>query len=107
MSKRFYYCTTGYGVFSLMGTKYSAGRIELYDTEKNTDYAIREFNYWVPHEKINEFRDFWDFLEVDFPLHVNMDMLDVGRELVAEELGVNVDKLNDRETINKYYKEKE
>jgi hypothetical protein len=39
---RFSYSTVGYGVFSLMGDKYRMGRIEIFDSEDESGYAVSE-----------------------------------------------------------------
>ena len=45
---RFYYSTVGYGVFSLMGEKYRMGRVEIFDSQNESDYAVDEGIYTMP-----------------------------------------------------------
>jgi len=44
---RFSYSTVGYGVFSLMGEKYRMGRIEIFDSEDESGYAVNEGIYTI------------------------------------------------------------
>ncbi len=39
---RFRYSTVGYGVFSLLGEKYTMGRIEVFDSQDESGYAVHE-----------------------------------------------------------------
>ena len=39
---RYGYSTVGYGVFSLMGERYRIGRVEIFDRQNESGYAIDE-----------------------------------------------------------------
>lgn len=105
-TKRYHYSTTGYGVFSLMGVIYASGRIEIYDVEDDSGYAIDEGSYWIPLKDEEKFRDFFDELETDFPVRIKLGHYNECEKAVSEELDIPVDKLNDKETIKKYHRQK-
>jgi hypothetical protein len=69
---RFYYSTVGYGVFSLLGEKYRMGRIEIFDTEDESGYAVSEGIYTMPHIAANQFENFIDSLETDLPINIEI-----------------------------------
>ena len=57
---RFHYSTVGYGVFSLMGEKYRMGRIEIFDAQDESGYAVDEGIYTMPFASANQFEDFME-----------------------------------------------
>jgi hypothetical protein len=69
---RFYYSTVGYGVFSLMGEKYRMGRIEVFDSEDESGYAVSEGIYTMPHVAASQFEDFMDSLETELPINIEI-----------------------------------
>jgi hypothetical protein len=69
---RFYYSTVGYGVFSLMGEKYRMGRIEVFDSEDKSGYAVSEGIYTMPHVAASQFEDFMDSLETELPINIEI-----------------------------------
>ena len=69
---RFYYSTVGYGVFSLLGEKYRMGRIEIFDSEDESGYAVSEGIYTMPHIAANQFEDFMNSLETDLPINIEI-----------------------------------
>jgi len=101
-SGRYNYSTTGYGIFSLMGYYYASGRIEIYDEKDDSGYAISEGSYWVPLEDENKVRDFFNDLETSKPMEIKVGHFEECQRAVADEVGVPVDKLNDREEVKKF-----
>ena len=69
---RFHYSTVGYGVFSLMGEKYRMGRIEIFDSEDESGYAVDEGIYTMPFVAANQFEDFMESLETDLPINIEI-----------------------------------
>ena len=51
---RFSYHTVGYGVFSLLGEKYRMGRVEIFDRQDESGYAVSEGTYCMPHVAANQ-----------------------------------------------------
>ena len=85
MSKRYNYSTTGYGVFHDMGKVYASGRIEVYDIESENGYAVDEGTYWIPIENEDDLRNFFDNLETDFPININIGDLSNCEKAVKDE----------------------
>ena len=67
---RFHYSTVGYGVFSLLGEKYRMGRIEIFDSQDESGYAVSEGIYTMPFVAASQFDDFIDSLETDLPINI-------------------------------------
>ena len=103
---RFHYSTVGYGVFSLMGEKYRMGRIEIFDAQDESGYAVSEGIYTMPFVAANQFEDFIESLETDLPINIEIGSHQECDRAVAEELGIPEDKLNDEETKREFYKKK-
>ncbi len=105
-NKRYSYSTTGYGVFTLMGVLYSAGRIEVYDdSDQMSGYPIEEGSYWCPIEKEFMLTDFFQELRSDLPVYIRLGSFESCEKAVSEKLDVPIDEFRDQETINKCYKE--
>jgi hypothetical protein len=84
---RFYYSTVGYGVFSLMGEKYRMGRIEIFDSEDESGYAVSEGIYTMPHVAASQFEDFMDSLETDLPINIEIGSYQWCERECAKSLG--------------------
>jgi len=105
-SHRYHYSCVGYGVFSLVGEFYRMGRIEVFDNQDESGYAVHEGFYCLPFEAAAKFEEMIESLHTDFPIHFNMGSMKWCDQAVSEELGIPVDKLNDLETKKKYFREK-
>lgn len=105
-SGRYYYSTVGYGVFSLLGERYRMGRIEIFDKQSDTGYAIDEGTYCMPFMAASQFEDFIESIETDLPINIEIGSHQWCQQAVAEDLGIPVDKLNDEETKREYYRKK-
>ena len=100
---RFGYSTVGYGVFSLMGEKYRMGRIEVFDRENQSDYAVHEGMYTMPFEAANQFEDFIESLETDLPINIVIGSHDWCEEECAKSLGFeNSEEMRDPEKVKEY-----
>ena len=105
-TKRYSYSIVGMGIFSLLSEFYEAGRVEIYDREDESGYAVDEASYFFPKSSMKEFYDFIDDLETDFPINLSFGNLNQCQKAVSEKLGIPVDKLNHKETMSKRRKQK-
>jgi hypothetical protein len=103
-SGRYYYSTVGYGVFSLLGERYRIGRVEIFDKQNDSGYQVDEGSYCMPFTSANQFEDFMNTLQTDYPINIEIGSYKWCQEAVSEELGIPIDKLNDTETKKAYYK---
>ena len=103
---RYAYSTVGYGVYSLLGERYRMGRIEVFDLECESGYAIHEGIYTMPFESANQFEDFIDSLQTDLPINIEIGSHEWCSRECAKDLGVEPDKMNDAETKKAFYKVK-
>ena len=100
---RFSYSTVGYGVFSLFGKKYRMGRIEVFDRENESGYAVHEGIYTMPHVAGSQFEDFMDSLETDLPIHIEIGNHNWCADECAKALGFNdEDEMRDPDNIKAY-----
>lgn len=104
---RFHYSTVGYGVFSLFGEKYRMGRIEIFDSQDESGYAVDEGIYTMPFVAANQFEDFMDSLETDLPIHIQIGSHEWCEKECTKALGFeNPDELRDPEKIKKFQEKK-
>lgn len=103
---RYHYSTVGYGVFSLLGERYRMGRVEIFDNQNQSGYAVDEGAYCMPFVAARQFEDFIESLETDFPINIEIGTHKWCEQAVSEELGIPVDKLNDMETKKEFYRKK-
>ncbi len=103
---RYYYSTVGYGVFSLLGERYRVGRVEIFDKQNDSGYAVDEGSYCMPFVAASQFEDFIESIQTDLPINIEIGSHKWCQDAVAEDLGIPVDKLNDTETKREYYRKK-
>ena len=104
---RFYYSTVGYGVFSLFGEKYRMGRIEIFDSQDESGYAVDEGIYTMPFVSANQFEDFMDSLQTDLPIHIEIGSHKWCENECAKSLGFETpDEMRDPEKIKDFQKKK-
>ena len=103
---RYSYSTVGYGVFSLLGERYRMGRIEIFDNQSESGYAVDEGTYCIPFVAASQFEDFIESLETDLPINIEIGSHQWCQQAVSEELGIPVDNLNDLETKKEFYRKK-
>ncbi len=103
---RYYYSTVGYGVFSLLGEYYRMGRVEIFDKDDESGYAINEGSYCMPFLAAHQFEDFIEGIETDLPISIQMGSVQECSYEVSKLIDIPVDKLNDLETKKNFYKEK-
>jgi hypothetical protein len=93
-------------VFSLLGEKYRMGRVEIFDEKDDSGYAIDEGTYCMPFIAANQFEDFIESLETEYPIQISIGSVKQCAQAVSEELGIPEDMLNDMETKKAFYSEK-
>lgn len=103
---RYGYSTVGYGVFSLMGERYRIGRIEIFDRQNESGYAIDEGTYCMPFIAANQFEDFMESLQTDLPIEIKIGSHSWCEEECAKDLGIDKELLNDPETKRAFYRKK-
>jgi predicted house-cleaning noncanonical NTP pyrophosphatase (MazG superfamily) len=104
---RFSYHTVGYGVFSLLGERYRMGRVEIFDRQQDTGYAVSEGAYCMPHVAANQFEDFIESLETDLPINIEIGSHKWCEYECAKDLGFeNVGEMRDPEKVKEYRKKK-
>jgi hypothetical protein len=100
---RYSYSTVGYGVFSLFGEKYRMGRIEVYDRESGSGYAVHEGSYSLPGVVASQFEDFIESIETDLPINIEIGSHSWCEEECALSLGFNsVEEMRDPEKVKEY-----
>jgi hypothetical protein len=104
---RFHYSTVGYGVFSLMGEKYRMGRIEVFDSEDESGYAVSEGIYTMPHIAASQFEDFMDSLETELPINIEIGSHEWCEKECAKSLGFETpEEMRNPENVRTYQKKK-
>jgi len=104
---RFYYSTVGYGVFSLMGEKYRMGRIEVFDSEDESGYAVSEGIYTMPHIAASQFEDFIDSLQTELPINIEIGSHQWCENECAKSLGFETpEEMRDPEKVTEYRRSK-
>ena len=104
---RFHYSTVGYGVFSLMGEKYRMGRIEIFDSQDESGYAVSEGIYTMPFVAASQFEDFMDSLETDLPINIEIGSHEWCEMECAKSLGFEtVEEMRDPEKVKEYTRKK-
>jgi hypothetical protein len=104
---RFYYSTVGYGVFSLMGEKYRMGRIEVFDSEDESGYAVSEGIYTMPHISASQFEDFMDSLETELPINIEIGSHAWCEKECAKSLGFETpEEMRDPEKVKAFQRKK-
>ncbi len=102
---RYHYSTVGYGVFSLFGDMYRMGRIEVFDKEDDSGYAVHEGAFSMPYVAANQFEDFMDALETDLPIHIEIGSHKWCSEECAKSLGFNnAEEMQDPDNVAAYRK---
>ncbi len=104
---RFHYSTVGYGVFSLMDEKYRMGRIEVFDSEDESGYAVSEGIYKMPHIAARQFEDFMDSLETDLPINIEVGSYEWCEKECAKSLGFETpEEMRDPENVKAFRRKK-
>ena len=104
---RFSYHTVGYGVFSLMGERYRVGRVEIFDRQDDSGYAVSEGSYCMPFVAASQFEDFIESLETDLPINIEIGSHKWCEYECAKDLGFeNVEEMRNPEKVKEYRKKK-
>jgi hypothetical protein len=106
-SGRFYYSTVGYCVFSLLGEKYRMGRIEVFDSEDESGYAVSEGIYTMPFLAANQFEDFIESLQTDLPINIEIGSHEWCEKECAKALGFeSAQEMSNPEKVKEYRRKK-
>jgi hypothetical protein len=104
---RFSYSTVGYGIFSLMGEKYRMGRVEIFDSEDESGYAVSEGIYTMPHIAASQFEDFMESLQTDLPINIEIGSHGWCESECAKSLGFkDSEEMRDPEKVKEYRRKK-
>lgn len=104
---RFHYSTVGYGVFSLLGEKYRMGRIEIFDAQDESGYAVSEGIYTMPFVAASQFEDFIESLESDLPINIEIGSHQWCEKECAKSLGFETpEEMRDPENVKAYRRKK-
>ncbi len=104
---RFSYHTVGYGVFSLMGERYRMGRVEIFDNQNESGYAVDEGSYCMPFVAANQFEDFIESLQTDLPIEIKVGYFDDCKRECAKDLGFeSVEEMDNPEKVKEYRRKK-
>jgi len=103
---RFTYYTVGYGVFSLLGERYRMGRIEIYDSQDESGYAVSEGEYCMPFEAARKFEEFIEALTTDLPIQIDIGSVKWCNKECADELGIDPELMHDDATKKAYWRKK-
>ena len=103
---RFSYHTVGYGIFSLLGERYRMGRIEIFDNQNESGYAVSEGEYCMPFEAASKFEEFIEALTTDLPIQIGIGSVKWCTRECAIDLGVDPELMHDDETKKVYWRKK-
>jgi hypothetical protein len=90
-----------------MGEKYRMGRVEIFDTEDESGYAVSEGVYTMPFVAANQFEDFMESLQTDLPINIEIGSHDWCESECAKSLGFkNAEEMRDPEKVKEYRRKK-
>jgi hypothetical protein len=90
-----------------MGEKYRMGRVEIFDSQEESDYAVDEGIYTMPFIAANQFEDFIDSLQTDLPIHIEIGSHNWCEKECAKSLGFETpDEMRDPEKVKEYRRKK-
>jgi hypothetical protein len=76
-SKRYFFSVVEEMIMNPKFNGFRAGRIEVYDNQSKSPYAMEEYRFMIPEEFYYEFREIFDFKESDLPIEIKWDMFDI------------------------------
>jgi hypothetical protein len=83
------------------------GRIEIFDSEDESGYAVSEGIYTMPHVAASQFEDFIDALQTDLPINIEIGSHDWCEKECAKSLGFETpEEMRDPENIRVYQRNK-
>jgi hypothetical protein len=72
--KRYFFSVVEECIMNSEYAGYRGGRIEVYDNESDSSYAIGEARFFLPEEFMEGFRNVFDFKDSDKPVFIDWDM---------------------------------
>jgi hypothetical protein len=83
------------------------GRIEIFDREDESGYAVSEGSYSLPFEVGKQFEDFIESIETDLPIEIKIGSHEWCAEECAKSLGFkNAEEMRDPEKVKAYRNKK-
>jgi hypothetical protein len=83
------------------------GRIEIFDREDRSGWAVAEGDYSIPFVAANQFEDFIESLETNLPIHIEIGSHKWCEEECAKDLGFkDAEEMRDQEKVKEYRKNK-
>ena len=83
------------------------GRIEIFDSEDESGYAVDEGIYTMPFVAANQFEDFIESLETDLPINIEIGTHQWCETECAKSLGFEtVEEMRNPEKVAEYRKNK-
>ena len=83
------------------------GRVEIFDSQDESGYAVDEGIYTMPFIAANQFEDFIDSLQTDLPIHIEIGSHKWCENECAKSLGFETpDEMRDPEKIKEYQRKK-
>ena len=76
IKKRYFYTVTEEAVQNPDFFGFRAGRVEVYDRDSDSPYAMDEYRFMIPEELFQGFRETFDFKESDLPVMIKWDMFE-------------------------------
>jgi hypothetical protein len=74
LPKRYFFSVVEECIMNSDYEGYRGGRIEVYDNQDDSGYAIGEARFFIPEEFIEGFRNLFDFKESDKEIFIDWDM---------------------------------
>ena len=79
------------------------GRVEIFDAQDESGYAVDEGIYTMPFIAANQFEDFMDSLETDLPIHIQIGSHEWCEKECTKALGFETpDEMRDPEKVKVY-----
>ena len=83
------------------------GRIEIFDSQDESGYAVSEGIYTMPFVAASQFEDFMDSLETDLPINIEIGSHEWCEMECAKSLGFETpEEMRDPENVKEYNRKK-
>lgn len=73
-TKRYFFSVVEECIMNSEYEGYRGGRVEVYDNESDSPYAIGEARFFLPEEFMEGFRKLFDFKDSDKPVFIDWNM---------------------------------
>jgi hypothetical protein len=83
------------------------GRVEIFDSQEESDYAVDEGIYTMPFIAANQFEDFMESLQTDLPINIEIGSHEWCEKECAKSLGFETpDEMRVPEKVKEYRRKK-